>query len=94
MSHGPPSRMVSILPSRSCRTCAAVVGDGFVDAFAEGAARGTLAAWIRASASSEEGIRTANVAREAVTCGASGEGLGRGRRMVRAPGQKRAMRRW
>ncbi len=65
-----------------------------MEALAEGAASGTSARWMRARASKDEGIRTAKVGREAVTSGASGDGLGRGRRMVRGPGQKREMRGW
>lgn len=63
-----------------------------MDALADGAARGSWDVWIRARASREDGIRTATVDNEAVTCGAKGDGVGRGRRIVRAPGQKRAIK--
>lgn len=43
-------------------------------AFADGAASGVAAAWIRARARMEEGMRAANVGRWEVTCGAKGEG--------------------
>lgn len=79
-------------PERSCRTCAAVVGDGFVDALAEGAARGTPAVWIRARASREDGIRTAKVLSEAVISGARQFRVGRGRMMVSGPGQNCAIK--
>src|SRR4051812_1906224 len=83
----PPSSMISILPFKSWSTCAALVGDGFVEAFAEGAASGTPARWMRESASGEFGIRAPKVGRPAVTSGASLLGLGFGRRIVRGPGQ-------
>lgn len=49
---------------------------------------------MRARARREEGMRAANVLRWQVTCGAKGEGSGRGRRIVNGPGQKRVMRGW
>lgn len=52
------------------------------------------AAWMRARARREEGMRAANVGRWQVTCGAKVEGSGRGRRIVNGPGQKRIMRGW
>lgn len=70
------------------------MGLGFVLAFADGAASGVAAAWRRARARREEGMRAAKVGRLEVTCGARGEGEGRGRRIVNAPGQKRVMRGW
>lgn len=63
-------------------------------AFADGAESGVAAAWMRARARREEGMRAANVGRWEVTCVAKGEGEGRGRRIVNAPGQKRVMRGW
>lgn len=87
--HGPPSRISSIRPSRSPRTCCAVVGLGRVEAFAEGAARGRSARWIRRRAKGDEGIRQPNVGRPDVTSGARGECGGFGRRIVKGPGQKR-----
>ena len=76
-------------PERSCRTWAAVVGEGLVDVFAEGAARGIWAVCIKAKARRDEGMRAPKVGRDALTWGASGDGVGRGSRMVSAPGQNR-----
>lgn len=70
------------------------MGLGFVLAFADGAASGLSTAWMRARARREEGMRAAKVGRWDVTCGAKGDGEGRGRRIVNGPGQKRAMRGW
>src|SRR5690606_24730901 len=89
--HGPPSRIISILPSRSSRTCRAVVGDGFVDALADGAASGAPDSFISARASAESGILAPKVGSPAVTSGASLDGFGAGRRIVSGPGQKRSM---
>lgn len=91
-SQGPPSNIKSIRPERSCRTCEAVVGEGLVEALAEGAASGRAASWTRLKASKDEGMRTATVEREAVTSGANGDGEGSGRRMVSGPGQNRDIR--
>ena len=79
-------------PERSFSTWAAVVGEGRVEALADGAATGTPARWMSARARSEEGIRTANVGRPAVTWGARGDGCGSGNSMVSGPGQKRSIR--
>lgn len=69
-----------------------MVGEGLVDALADGAASGRPAKWIRARASREDGIRTPKVDREPVTAGAKGDGLGSGRRILNGPGQKREIR--
>ncbi len=68
------------------------MGEGFEEAFADGAATGTPARWMRARASLEDGMRTATVGREAVTSGAKGDGVGKGNSIVRGPGQKRDTR--
>lgn len=44
---------------------------------------------MRARASVDDGMRTATVGRDAVTSGANGDGVGKGRSMVRGPGQNR-----
>ena len=49
---------------------------------------------MRASASGEDGIRAPKVGSEAETCGARGFGVGRGRRIVRGPGQNREITEW
>lgn len=67
------------------------MGDGFVDALAEGPASGLSATWMRSRANADEGIRTPNVGRFAVTSFASSESFGLGRRIVSGPGQKRDM---
>ncbi|QBZ54610.1 hypothetical protein PoMZ_10315 [Pyricularia oryzae] len=88
---GPPSRISSRRPSRSSRTWCAVVGEGRVDALAEGAASGTPASLISVRASGDAGMRAPNVGRPAVTSGASRDGCGFGRRIVSGPGQKRSI---
>lgn len=86
-SQGPPSSTCVIRPSRSCATCSAVVGEGFVDAFAEGAATGTFASRRSESATGFRGIRAPNVFNPTVTDGAKGDGFGSGRSIVNGPGQ-------
>lgn len=70
------------------------MGDGFVDAFALGAAMGTELKKMRSCARGEEGMRTPKVGSPAVTSGARGEdgGVGRGRIIVRGPGQNAVIR--
>ena len=91
-SQEPPSKITSMRPSRSWRTCSAVVVEGLVDALAEGAAMGTPASFMSESAKGESGMRTPKVLRPEVTSGASIEYSGFGRRIVRGPGQKRLIR--
>jgi hypothetical protein len=79
-------------PARSCSTCCAEVGDGRPDVFADGAASGTPAAAMSARATGWAGMRTAMVARPAVTAGAT-SGLA-GSSSVSGPGQNAATRRW
>ena len=57
----PPSRIISILPSKSLFTCEALVGDGRPDKLAEGAATNPPAALINSSAILLSGILTATV---------------------------------
>ncbi len=71
-----------------------MVGDGFEDAFADGAARGTSASWMRARARGDDGMRTATVGSDVVTSDANGDGVGKGKRMVSGPGQKREIKQW
>ncbi|KAK5624740.1 hypothetical protein RRF57_000456 [Xylaria bambusicola] len=88
---GPPSRISSIRPSRSSSTWAAVVGEGFVEALAEGAASGAPTSLISERASGEAGILTPKVFSPAVTSGASFDGVGLGINIVNGPGQKRSI---
>lgn len=67
------------------------MGDGFVDALAEGPAIGLSVTWIKRRANADEGIRTPNVGRFAVTSFANSDPCGLARRIVSAPGQKRDM---
>ena len=89
---GPPSRMTSMRPSISSRTCCAVVGLGRPERLAEGAAMGTPAALMRASAVLCSGIRTATVGRPAAT--SSGTISLLKNISVRGPGQNASMRRF
>ena len=86
-SQEPPSIMISILPFKSCITCCAVVGDGFVDAFADGAAKGRSASLMSNSANLEEGMRTPKLESPAVTSGASVDPGVVGSNIVKGPGQ-------
>ena len=70
------------------------MGEGFEDAFADGAARGTLERCMSMRASIDDGMRTATVGRELVTSGAKGEGVGKGSSIVKGPGQNRDMSGW
>ena len=83
--HGPPSMMRSIFPSMSCRTCSAIVGLGLPEVLALGAATGTPASRISASAVLLSGIRTATVSSPAVT--SSGTAEDRLKMSVSGPGQ-------
>ena len=65
-SHAPASRMASMRPSRSARTCSAVVGLVCPKRLALGAATGTPAAAIRAMATGCEGSRSPAFSRPAV----------------------------
>jgi hypothetical protein len=85
---------MSIRPSRSFRTCAAVVGDGRPDAFADGAANGRPESEIRRRARGEDGMRTPTVWRVEEISVHKGDGWGRGRMIVRGPGQKRDIKGW
>ena len=81
-----------MLPLRSWYTCAAVVGEGLVDRFAEGAAIGVSLSAMRALATGSEGIRTANVGWPAVVnlesvCECTFVVVVVGRRIVSGPGQ-------
>ena len=76
-------------PRRSSSTCSAAVGDGRVDAFADGAASGTPASWISVRANPDAGIRAPKLSSPAVTSGASRDGCGFGSRIVSGPGQNR-----
>ena len=64
--HGPPSTTTSTTSPRSASTCAAVVGEGRPDRFADGAATGTPAARSSASATGWSGTRTATLGSPAV----------------------------
>ena len=64
---GPLSRIRSIRPSRSARTCSARVGESRFDRLALGAASGWPARSIRPRATGGSGTRSATVSRPAVT---------------------------
>lgn len=85
-----PSRTIGMRPARSSITCAAVVGEGLPDRFADGAANGKPHSSMRARATGWDGMRTAIVAWPAVT--ASGTIGLRGRSNVKGPGQKASAR--
>ena len=85
-SAAPPSRIMSIFPSRSKATWDALVGLGLPDALALGAAMGRPAARISAMATGCEGKRTATVSSPPVT--ESGTISVFGKIMVNGPGQK------
>ena len=78
-------------PARSSSTACAVVGLGLPDVLALGAARGTPAARIRASATSFSGIRTPTVARPPVM--PRGTASLRRNTSVKGPGANAAKRR-
>src|SRR6266446_6324168 len=85
---GPPSRISSMRPSRSSRTCSARVGLGHPERLADGAAMGRPLASISARATGWDGTRAATVSSPPVVM--SGTVAARGRTRVRGPGQKRA----
>ena len=57
--HAPPSMISGTLPSRSLATCSALVGLGFPDVLALGAASGAFATAIKALATGWDGMRMA-----------------------------------
>ncbi len=81
----PPSNISSILPSRSEKTCSAVVGLGEPEILALGAAIGVSDARISESATACLGILTATVSKPATVM--SGTVLLRLNRSVSGPGQ-------
>ena len=83
---GPPSTMPSIFPSMSSSMSSMLVGLGRPEAFPEGAATGTPAAWMIARHTGWEGQRIPTVSSPAVTT--SGTMGFRRRIMVMGPGQK------
>ncbi len=83
----PPSRMKSTRSPKLSRTCSAVVGESWVKRLALGAATGTCAASISASATGCEGMRSPTVGRPAVTRSGTAGCLRNTR--VSGPGQKR-----
>lgn len=70
------------------------MGEGREEALADGAARGRSVREMSRRASGEKGMRAPKVAWVDVTSGASGEGVGSGRRIVSGPGQKAVIRGW
>lgn len=83
--------MSGIRVCRSVYTWAAVVGDGFPEALADGAASGSPDSEQRASAIGCSGSLAANVGCPAVTDGESREFGGSGSSIVSGPGQNFAM---
>ena len=83
----PPSRMKSTRSPKLSRTCSAVVGESWVKRLALGAATGTCAASISASATGCDGMRSPTVGRPAVT--RSGTAGCFRNTSVSGPGQKR-----
>ena len=84
---GPPSRIRSTASPKPRRTCSAVVGESRVNRLALGAAMGTPAARISASASGCEGMRRPTVGSPAVAI--SGTAPDFGTTSVSGPGQCR-----
>src|SRR5699024_10977643 len=86
---GPASRSPEILPCKSLQTRSAVVGLGFPEVFALGAAIGLSHAWSEALATGWSGMRTPMVANPAVVLRA--HVLLWGRTKVIGPGVKVSM---
>ena len=70
---GPPSTIRSMRPSRSARTCAAVVGETWPDRLAEGATTGSPNASSRSRATGWSGTRTAIESSPAVASSDTGQ---------------------
>ena len=84
-SHGPPSTMAAMRPSKSWATCAAVVGLGLPDRLADGAASGQPLSLMMRRATGCTGNRTARVGSPPDTFAATASD--RGKMRVSGPGQ-------